>query len=439
MSEYREARKKGKSSGAKITSFSPLQPLDKKTQEHFTQFYTELMIFSNQYRNDCEFVTIEDEKQNMQSFIQKERIYFYENAHKIIDKFILDKNPTKDQLEILEALRDAKLAQYFLLSFSDKNAVIMAKNEKLYNIQALNSPFNEIFNLKKRYLGLNTALIPYKNRYITDGIYEGFNTTKELDEWFDNFPYTNPPIHYNKKNDAINMPLIINFAVQCQTEKFELMEDIILQNIPEDFTKSFIEIFKNKFSHKVQLISSFLRSTDIAKDLNCEEGEQTFDYIIGGTPTTSFEINGDNDVIPYSVLKYYYSQKPLSKSASSSVYKNIQQNKKSLFKGRQSQLSFYTMIGMIHIDGDEEENLIKFLKTFQQVKQKKKIKLGIDNLFDELSIEAGFDISAIFLGLGINLDFIYYDIDRFRDYAKKNKIVTKSDFKKYAVKSSRGE
>ena len=435
MSEYREAKKKGKKGGAKITSFSPLPSLDKKTQEYFTQFYIELMIFSNQYRNKSEIVTIEDKKQNIQSFIQGERIYFYKNADRIIDKFILDKNPTEDQLEILEALRDAKLEEYFLLSFSDKNAVIMAQNEKLYNIQALNSSFCEIFNLNKRYFGINTALIPYKNRYIADGIYEGFDTTKQMDEWFDNLPYTNPQIHYNKKNQVVNMPLIINFAVQCQSEKFELMEDIILRNIPEDFTKSFTELFKNKFSYKVQLISSFLRSTDIATDLNCEEGEQTFSYIIGGTPTTNFEINGDNDIIPYDVLKHYYSQKPLSESASSSVYKNIQNNKKSLFKNLQSQVSFYTMIGIIHLDSDEEENLIEFLKTFQQVKQKKKIKIGIDNLFDELSAEAGFDISAIFLGLGINLDFIYHDVDKYRDYVKKNKIVTKSDFKKYGVKN----
>ncbi|MEA2017652.1 MAG: SEC-C domain-containing protein [Campylobacterota bacterium] len=434
MLEYREAKKKGGSGGVKITSFSPLPPLDNETQEYFPKLYIELMIFSNQYRNNSEFVTIEDEKQNMQSFIQEERIYFYKNAHKIIDKFILDKNPTKDQLEILEALKDAKLDQYFLLSFSDKNAVIMAKNEKVYNIQALNSSFNEIFNLKKRYLGINTALIPYKNRYISDGIYEAFDTTKDMDEWFDNLPYTNPSIHYNKKNKVINIPLVINFAIQCQSEKFELMEDIILRNIPEDFTKSFIELFKNKFSYKVQLISSFLRSTNIATDLNCEEGDQTFSYIIGGTPTTNFEINGDNDIIPYDILKNYYSQKPLSKSASSSVYDNIQKNKKSLFKDLQSQASFYTMLGMIHIDSDDEENIVEFLKTFQQVKQKKKIKLGIDNLFDDLSVEAGFDISAIFLGLGINLDFIYHDIDKYRDYAKKNNILTNNDFKKYGVK-----
>jgi len=415
MNDYREAKKKGGSRGVIITTFSPVPPLDKIFQKEFTEFYIKLMIYSNQYQNGSDYVTIDDKNQNMQSFIESQREYFYTNANDIIDKFILEEKPNKNDLEILEALKNAKLDHYFLLSHSANNAVIMAKDENIYNIQALNSPFTEVFNLNKRYLGLHTVLIPYKNRYITDGIYGGFDLDKDMYEYFDKLPYKNPSIIYNQKNKIINIPLVINFVVHCQSTKFETMEDIILRNIPETFTKSFIELFKNEFSYKVQLISSFLRSTDLSEDLNCKEGDQTFSYIIGGTPTTNFELNGDNDVIPYSVLKNYYTQKPLSQSASRSVYDNIKKNEKTLFKDLMSQASFYTMIGMIHIDSDKEDDLIEFLKGFEKPKQKTTVKIGIDNLFEDLSKESNFDISGEFIGLGINLDKIYYDINKYRD------------------------
>jgi hypothetical protein len=415
MDKYREAKKKGGSSGVIITTFSPIPVLDTKDKEEFTEFYIKLMIYSNQYQNGSSYVTIDDKKQNMQSFVENQREYFYKNINDILDKYILDKKTTKKQFEILEALRNAKFDHYFLLSHSTNNAVIMSKDEKLYNIQALNSPFSEIFNSDKRYFGIHTVLIPYKNRYITDGIYGGFDLTKDMYAYFDNLPYKNPPIQYNQKNKIINIPLIINFVAQCQSSKFELMEDIILRNIPESFTKNFIELFKNNLSYKVQLISSFLRSTDLATDLNCEEGDQTFSYIVGGTPTTNFELNGDNDAIPYNILKNYYTQKSLCQSASKSVYDNIKKNDKALFKDLMGQASFYTMIGMIHIDSDKEDDLIEFLKGFEKIKQKKNIKIGIDNLFEDLSEESNFNISAEFIGLGINLDKIYYDINRYRD------------------------
>lgn len=431
MESYREAKKKSSNSGAKISSFSPISQLEKKDKEFFTNFYLELMLYTNQYQYDSDYVTIDDISQNMQEFMSTQRIYFYENKNKIIDKFIADKTPTTQQLEILEALRNGKLDKYFLLSFSKTNVVIYSIEEKLYNARALNSPFDEIFNRNKKYLGIYTALIPYKNGYITDGIYKGFDVSKEVEQYFDNLPYRNPQIIYNPNNTITNIPLVINFVVQASSEKFELMEDIILRNIPKAFAKSFTQLFKNELSHKVQLIASFLRSTDVAKELNCEEGDRIFSNIIGGAPVTNFERNGDDEVILYDILKEYYTQKPLSQSASASVYENIQKNKKSLLKDLQSQASFYTMLGIINIDTDKFDNLIEFLQTFKESQQREKITLGIDNLFDDLSEEAGFEIESVFLGLGINLDCIYYYIEKYRTYVKQHDSFTLNDFKKY--------
>jgi len=433
LKEYREARKSGKSA-AKLSCFTPIPQLSKDFKEKFTTFYIDLMLFSKQYRDKSEVIIIDDIDQNIQGFIQQERAHFYKQSKEIVESYIADKNPSDDELEILNSLRDTKYDEFFLISKSENSAIIMDKDEQFYNITALHSPFTEIFNLKKRYLGLNTVLIPYKNCYITDGIYGGFDVTEEMNKYFDNVPYTNPMIRYNKKNSVTNIPLVLNFTIGSQVDKFEMMEDTILTKISEKFTKSFLKLFKNQYSHKEQLISSFLRSTDLEKELNSEEGEQAFSLLIGGAPITNFEFNGDNDVINYEILQKYYQQSSLKDSTSKSVYDNVQKNKNAPNKKQMIQSSFYSMLGMIHIDDDLVDDLIEFLKTFNDKEKREEIALGVDTFFKELSDEVGFDISAIYLGSGIDLDFIYHDIEDYREYMKDNNLMTLDDAKQYAFR-----
>ena len=59
----------------------------------------------------------------------------------------------------------------------------------------------------------------------------------------------------------------------------------------------------------------------------------------------------------------------------------------------------------------------------------------VDNKFEELSREYEFDITAVYLGSGIDLDFIYYDIDEYREYMKEKGSLSLDDMKQYPYRS----
>ncbi len=440
MNEYREAKKK--KSNVAISTYSPLDSLSKDEQKFFTEFYTNLMIFSNQHKSGLEAVVIDDKNQNMQSFIHKERIYFYENSDEIIEEYIKKNNPDDEELLILDALKEVKFEEFFLLAKSDENAVIMDKKENLYNIKALNSPFTEIFNQKLKYMGIKTALIPYKNRYITDGIYGGFELDKEIENYFDQLPYRNPPIIYNKTKDTRNYEFSINFSIGCDVDRFEEMEEIILKKIPDDFTKGMLKLFENQYSHKENLISSFIRTNDFLELLEDKKGHQTLSYIFGGLPVTHYEQGNKDGSIRYELLEHYYKQVPIEESISYKAYKNafdINSNR-GLFDNKMAFTSFYNMLGISYLSGDENiEKFGEFLNTFKQEKQRKKLTIGLENLFNVLSKKAGFEIYPIFLDVCIDLNDIEKDMEQYLNYSKDLDIPSLDNLKKYSINKGKSE
>jgi len=98
MKEYREAKKNGKTGGAKLSCFTPISQLSEEFKELFTEFYTKLMFFSHQYRKKSDLIVVDDEQQNVQEFISKERVYFYKQSKEITEAYILQKNPSDDEL-----------------------------------------------------------------------------------------------------------------------------------------------------------------------------------------------------------------------------------------------------------------------------------------------------------------------------------------------------
>jgi hypothetical protein len=435
MKEYREAKRVRKASNAKISCFTVIPSLTKDQKERFTALYTEIMIFSYQYRNESEVVFIDDIEQDIHSFIKKERVYFYKNVKNTIDAYILKKEPDSQILEILDSLKEARLENFFLVSKDKESAVIIDGNEKLYNIRALHSSFDEIFNIDKKYVMLHTTLIPYKDSYITDGIYEGADASKGVVEYLDELPYRQPQVRYNTKDNILAIPFMLNFMVGAESHKFETMEKLILKNIPEDFAKSLLGLLENPYSYKEQLILSFLRSTDIVQNLNSEEGIETLNMVVSGTPIMNFEIHGKVDTISYDVLEKVYKQKPLKESASKSVYENIQKCKKSFFHNQAIQTSFYTMLGITHIDEDKLDDFTAFLNTFNEKPQREKIMLGIDNLFNDLSDANNITMSSVYLGIGVDdLDTIYRDINAYRDYMHEKGLIKYDDMKEYAYR-----
>jgi hypothetical protein len=434
MKEYREA-KKSRRGGAKVSCFTPIPQLTEKFQDKFTEFYADLMIFSQQYRNNSEIVMIEEMNQNIQAFIAEERKHFYKQSQEIIEAYILKKNPSDSELEILDALKEAKYDTFFLLSKSENSAVIMDNDEKLYNIASLHSPFTNIFDMKKKYLGLFTALIPYKDCYITDGIYEGFNTTHEMDKYLNDFLYTASVIHFNKKKSLRAIPLVINFLLATQADKFEQMEDIVLKKIPEKFIKSFLTLFENQYSHREELVTSFFRSSDLNNTYNLEENKEDFSTLISAASVENFNLNGDNNAIPYTVLEKSYQQKSLQAGAANSIYKNIQKAKNIPNQEQILLTSFYTMLGIVYVDEDLLNDLINFLDIFNTKEGRTEISIGADALFEELSDEYGFDMFSVYLGLGLDLNSISDHVEEYRKYTKWKIFQTHESIKKYPYRS----
>jgi len=432
MEKYRKA-KKDITTTVKISSYTPLQPLSKAEKEAFTHLYQDLLIFSNQHENEFDAVYLESENEQTTLFLARQRDYFYENANDVIDAFIEAKDPTSEQCIILEGLREAQFDNFYLMSHSEHSAVLMNGDGKLYNIQALHSSFEDIFKSKSKYQLLETALIPYGDCYISDGLYNGTDKLPaNVEHSLDQVAYQNPVIHYNRDNTLINILLVLNFAVFCAVDHFKEMEDMILKNIPLKFSEGLISLFDNKYSHRINIISSFLRSTDLAHELNNDKGEQTLLYIMGGSPVSNFELGNKTDAIPYKILEKYYVQKPIEKSQSFNSY-NKSINKDPLAKMVSSYSSFYSMLGIAHIYEDDIDDFYDNLEIFNTKKKREELSVGMENLFEELSEKAGFEITPVFLGAGEDLDSIYTEITLYREYMQEYSTWTFKECKNYSI------
>lgn len=427
MKEYRESKQQQKQN-VKLSSFSPLVPLSSDEQKEFTEFYIKLIIFSQQYKNKSETVTIEDKKQNMQSFLRQERTYFYEKANDIISKYIKTKNPNKDELIILNALKKARFEEFFLLSKSDDFAVLMDKEENFYNIQALNSPFTEIFTQKLRYMGINTVLIPYKERFITDGIYEGFEISKEMERFFDKIPYRNPVINYSQESEVSGVHFAVNFSIGCKDmDKFKDMEELLLKKVPDDFTKGMVELFENPYSYKISIFSSFLRSTDFLKMLESKDGKQTTSYLFGGCPVTNFERGNDEKSISYDVLEHYYKQPLIEQSVSREYYEKANKSKTRAFS------TFYTILGVAQVKNDEHDNFFDFLQIFKTNNKRKELLRNMENLCEDFGEKLDTSVYPVFLDVCEDLYDIGEEINLYHDYMTSLLIPSIKNAKKYSI------
>lgn len=426
MQEYRKSKKQLQN--VKLSTFSPLLPLSIDEQKKFVEFYIKLMIFSHQYRNKSEIITINDKEQNIQSFIQEERVYFYKNSDNIIEKYVKSENPNDNELIILKGLKKAKFDKYFLLSKSKDFAVIMDKEENLYNIQALNSPFTEIFKQKEKYIGLHTVLIPYKDRYITDGIYEGFEIPKDIEYFFNKIPYQNPSINYTDEGTVSGIQFAITFSIGCDDiDKFKDMEEFLLKKIPNNFTKGLVKLFDNEYSYKTAIFSSFLRSTDFLEILEDENADQVISYIFGACPVINFEKGNDEECIPWDILEHYYKQPLIEKSISYNSYKKAKNDNNKSFS------TFYTILGVSQVKENEHEKFIDFLQILKTKDMRKKITIGIENLCEDLGKELNTLIYPTFLDICVDLDDINKEISLYYNYVTNLLIPTVKKSQKYSI------
>jgi hypothetical protein len=257
-----------------------------------------------------------------------------------------------------------------------------------------------------------------------------------VEEYLDRGPFKDAVIHYSPNRGIRTIPLVLNFSLICNINHFKKMENIVLEKIPQTFMQGLLAVFDETYSYKKNLISSFLRSTDLAHELNNEEGDQTFSYIIGATPVTSFEQGNTTDIIPYSILKKLYVQKSIEKSYSSESYNKAKG--KDFFQRLVSDYSsFYTVLGVAHIEEDQIDDFVDYLKIFDTKKKRKELTIGLENLCYEISKKYGFQITTVFLGVGTDLDSIYEEIGLYRDYILSEKITDSDGIKEYSINKGR--
>ena len=413
MKEYREARKRGeKGNSAKFSTFSPIKPLEQSDAKLFMKYYDKILFFSHKYRTNSKMIVEDDFNQ----FLSRERDYFYEDREAILEKFMEEHPPSEEESEIIKAIRESEYDIFILLEYGERTAVISDTKGDTYNVQTLTTPFNEMFT--KTPIMMQTALIPYKNRYILDGRYAVVQEkmSKAIQKEIDTIPTLGRQTHFQKEG-AINIfPVTINLTLFCDAIHFEKMEDIVLRNIPNDFTQKMLDLFKDTPFERTSFVSSFIRSTDFL--IETQEDELLEVKLINGLSISNYEINGDSSVIPYDILEKYYKQKSLDKSISKGIYKQVEDAKAIVRDGGKNTLessSFYSMLGAFYIN-DYNIDGFKFLEQLRSEDARRVFSQEIEKLFDTINKNIDFEITPVFLDFALNLDDTIDEIDNFREY-----------------------
>ncbi|RLA75987.1 MAG: hypothetical protein DRG30_03835 [Epsilonproteobacteria bacterium] len=265
---------------------------------------------------------------------------------------------------------------------------------------------------------MQTALIPYMDRYILDGHYKiidhklGREATKELNR----LPSLGVEVNYQQEKSINLYFLTINITVSCDATRFEEMESIILHNIPDDFTQKMVDMFQHIPSEKISLASSFIRTMDFLDTVHGYTEKET--RLLSGLPTSNYELNGGGSVIPYDILKIYYDQKSLDKSISEGVYQNVKNAKALVKNGEENRLYasvFYSMIGTFAIN-DQDIDEFRFLEDLRSERARKVFTYEIEKLFNNLEEDIDFEMYPVFLDFTLSLHDIMDEIDEFRDF-----------------------
>lgn len=368
-------------------------------------------------------------------FLSRERDDFYEDRETILEEFVKEHPPSKEENEIIEAIRDRRYEIFILLEYGEKTAVIADTKGNTYNVQTLTTPFNEMFT--KKPLMMRTALIPYKNRYILDGRYAIIQEkiSRDVQREIDMIPTFGRQTHFQKEGTLKIFPVTINLVLFCDAVHFEKMENIVLRNIPDDFTQKMLDLFKDTPFERTSFVSSFVRSTDFLSETQDDELKEI--TIINGLSISNYEMNGNSSTIPYNILEKYYKQKSLDKSISKSIYKQVQDAKAIVKDGKKNRFqssSFYSMLGVFYILDDNIDEF-KFLEKLRSKDARRAFTQEIEKLFDSINKNIDFEITPVFLDFALNLDGVIDEIDEFRDYMK-GLFIFGNDFKrmmKYSI------
>lgn len=221
------------------------------------------------------------------------------------------------------------------------------------------------------------------------------------------------------QREMMTFPVSFNFAFFAEAIHFEKMEQIILEKTPDSFTEELLELFDDTPFESQILISSLIRTTDYLHDYNYEDDIKIMKLMKNYIDIDS--IKKEKRVIPYSLFKMHYKQKPLAKSQSKKLIESIKDAKEMGADGDTIQYklyTFYSLCGFMSIE-KEKINNFRFLKFIQSKNTRRVITQKMEEVSKQLSEEAGFDIKFTFLDFSLDLNGIVDEINDYKKYENK--------------------
>jgi hypothetical protein len=366
--------------------------LTKKEINDFRDFYLEILLFSYINRLEVEEYYIYD----IANFITNERSFFYKNRHSIIRDYIKAKGTLKSYKKFLKAIEKGIYDDFYLVSYSSHSAILADSSYRFYLVNPYDESFDKLFSSVKNmeYPIVRTTIIPYKDRYIIDGVlpmHESHSLTKKILKRFIKKDSPKP----KNSSSVISIPVHINIFVHSFEDSHYDKLEHSLMNISENFTKGLLPIFDEKFIDNVSFLSSFISPFSLL-----EEDEDEFFEKLDGIKDNFNRLN---------VTNFYKFKK---------VY-----NKKKSQKAKDNTKMFYTLCGVIEIEEDKEDDFDRLIyKINRDKKIREKITIGIENLFMEINKKDNLEIDPIFIGVS-NYDFenMYESLNHFIKFIKLTK------------------
>lgn len=143
----------------------------------FFNIYYPLLFYTNQQRRIIPNIfTVDGLKRAHSAQLKVIRNIMHQQIN-LIDQFIL-KNPvhlSSDELEIVASWKRSFIGRFFIFRETNYHTIFLSniKPIKAYGVVALNKEFEEIFN-EPLPIYIETVLIPFNDKIITDGIFSHF-------------------------------------------------------------------------------------------------------------------------------------------------------------------------------------------------------------------------------------------------------------------------
>ena len=402
-----------------------IKRLTQKEIERFVKFYKELILFSCQYENGLKKVNNE----KIDIFTPQQIEYFYDNRDEIIESFRKSRKLSNELSKLLDGISRAVYGEFYLYSYTQTSALVYNKNFELFLVQSLRAPFPKLFQASsgEKIFVVITSMIPYKNSYIFDGYLKAKTLiTTNWNRKILESAISDKEIKV-RESSMVYIPFNINIALFCEKKNFEKIDRILLEELPENFTKGLLDFFDANFINKVSLISCFLRIEDLLYYL--DDNEDEYLNIIDDVTTS----HSKRFVAPYLSLKKQYKQTSLSQSvAKEELYDTLSEENGLLAD------AFYTLQGVISLESDRQDEFHKFLDKFDEKEVRSEFMEGFKNLFLEINDKEQSDAEVIFIDVtAYDFSNIIESLNKFVDFANILKSYDFSILQHYSIHKNR--